>query len=177
MSALTPLPGRECGSCTSCCVELAIDAPQLKKPDGCECPHLVAGAGCGIYADRPALCRNWYCGWRMGALTDDMRPDRSGMLLIPELGQTAGYQKGGLRLVLTRGDRGLLRDNALLDFVARCVMGGAPLWLSWGDGAAAKRYLVNDDLKPALAAGDKPAFHRALTEALDRLIAHVEAMA
>jgi hypothetical protein len=111
----------------------------------------------------------------MGALGDEMRPDRSGVLLIPELGQTAGYQKGGLRLVLTGGDRGLLRDNALLDFVARCVMGGAPLWLSWGDGAAAKRYLVNDDLRAALGAGDKPAVYLALVGALDRLIANVEA--
>ena len=108
MSVLTPLPGRECGSCTSCCVELAIDAPDLTKPDGCECPHLIAGAGCGIYADRPALCRNWYCGWRMGALSEAMRPDRSGVLLIPELGRTEGYRKGGLRLVLTGGDRGQL---------------------------------------------------------------------
>lgn len=177
MPVLIPLPGRDCGGCTACCVDLAIDSPELKKPDASECKHMIAGVGCGVFENRPSLCRRWYCGWRLVALSDDMRPDRSGVLLTPEMGAQPGYQTGGLRIVLTRGDRSALRQDELLDFVARCVGGAVPIWLSWGDGAAAKRYLVNEDLKRALGAGDKPAFYRVLAEALNRLIANVETSA
>lgn len=175
MSAFTPVAGRECGDCTCCCVELAIETPELRKPDGCDCPHIVDGIGCGIYADRPVLCRNWYCGWRMGALSDEMRPDQCGVLLAPEIGRAPGYQRGGMRIILTRADRATLSSEKLLDFVARCVIGAVPIWLSWGDGTATKRYLVNDDLKPPLNAGNKLAFYRALDNALHRLIKNVEA--
>jgi hypothetical protein len=44
--------------------------------------------GCGIYAERPAACRNWWCQWlgdnrfpkaaRM--FRDDERPDRCGVM-------------------------------------------------------------------------------------------------
>lgn len=174
MAALTPLPGRECGECTACCVELDIDAPDLKKPDGAACPHMIPAAGCGIFAGRPSLCRHWYCGWRIMAVSDALRPDRSGILLTPEMGDRPGYQAGGLRVVLIGGDRAALRNRELIDLIARCVMRRTPIWLSWGGGAKAKRYLVNGDLTDALAAADQAAFHRALDAALTGLIADVE---
>jgi hypothetical protein len=79
-----PLPilveGRECGSCVICCKTLEIDEPGLRKPAGTLCPH-CPGTGCAIYADRPGLCRTWYCMWRrLSALPDDLRPDRCGVV-------------------------------------------------------------------------------------------------
>ena len=135
---------------------------------------MIAGAGCGVFADRPSLCRHWYCGWRIMAVGDALRPDRSGVLLAPETGGQPGYARGGLRVVLIGRDRAALRNAELIDLIARCVMRRAPIWLSWGDGAAAKRYLVNGDLTDALEAADQRAFHAALDAALEGLIADVE---
>lgn len=75
-----PLPHRACGSCTQCCITLPIDQPQLRKPAGACCPHLVAG-GCGIYPDRPSVCRTYQCAWKlMTDLPDEARPDRCGVI-------------------------------------------------------------------------------------------------
>ena len=46
--AVTALDRRACGPCTACCVELKIDAPELRKKARAPCPHLTA-SGCGIY--------------------------------------------------------------------------------------------------------------------------------
>jgi hypothetical protein len=75
------LPGRECGSCTVCCVVLAIDDPALTKSAGTACQNCT-GTGCGIYASRPQTCRDFVCEWRRLALLDeDWRPDLSGVLI------------------------------------------------------------------------------------------------
>jgi len=168
-----PTPGRDCGACTACCVEIAIDDPALQKPDHVACPHCVASQGCAIYQSRPATCRNWYCGWRFLNLSEAMRPDLSAVMLSPELGTAPGYEKGGLRLVFLREDRALLRQDELLDLVAKCVMGGVPIFLSWGHGTLARRCLVNDAAKPAVMDGDKPRFAAVLGDLLDGLIRQV----
>lgn len=75
------IPGRECGSCTVCCVVPAIDDPALTKPAGTACRNCT-GTGCGIYVSRPQICRDFVCEWRRMALLDeDWRPDRSGVLV------------------------------------------------------------------------------------------------
>jgi hypothetical protein len=74
------VPGRECGDCVECCRILKIDVPGLKKPPGVLCPHST-GKGCGIYETRPSQCRTWFCLWRrIGALPDELRPDRCGVV-------------------------------------------------------------------------------------------------
>ena len=153
-----PIPGRVCGECTACCVELAIDDPQLQKPDHLACLHMRSGQGCGIYAARPATCQNWYCGWRFLNLSDAMRPDISGIMLAPEMGVVEGFVKGGLRIVLLHENRGVLLQEELLDFIARCVKGSVPIFLSWGHGRFAKRALVNHASGEAVANGDKAEF-------------------
>jgi hypothetical protein len=76
-----PVAGRECGSCTACCVLPRINEPTLQKAEGEICPNL-AGAGCGVYETRPQTCRTYFCVWRrIGALPDDARPDKLGALL------------------------------------------------------------------------------------------------
>ncbi len=46
-----------CNGCGACCV--APDIAALDKPVGVRCPHLTAGLRCGIYEDRPQICRDY----------------------------------------------------------------------------------------------------------------------
>lgn len=75
------LPDRACGDCAACCTVLTVDTPDFKKPAGTPCSHL-ASRGCGIHAERPHICRTWFCAWRrVAAMPEDVRPDRSGLLV------------------------------------------------------------------------------------------------
>ena len=73
-------PPRECGDCHACCIDLRID----QKPPGTRCEYLATPGGCSIYPQRPKLCRDYDCLWRLmgaGLLDDDQRPDRIGCVL------------------------------------------------------------------------------------------------
>lgn len=73
--------GRECGDCTMCCTLLRIEA--LAKPELAPCSNLSA-AGCGIYAQRPDACREFFCGWRaLPFVGDHWYPPESGMMVFP----------------------------------------------------------------------------------------------
>lgn len=73
---------RQCNECNVCCINLRIENPALTKKADVRCPHLSNQTGCGIYKERPNVCRTWFCGWRvMPFLRDDMRPDRSKILI------------------------------------------------------------------------------------------------
>lgn len=102
-----------------------------------------------------------------------MRPDRSRVLLAPEMGSAPGYEKGGLRVILVDDDRSALFADELVNFIAKCVAGGVPIHLSWGDGPFAKRALVNDVARDAIGDGNKTAFIAALRELLDALAQQV----
>lgn len=54
-------PTRSCGSCTLCCKLFPV--PELEKPAGRWCRHIVQGKGCGIHATRPEVCRAFFCQW------------------------------------------------------------------------------------------------------------------
>lgn len=78
--------GRECGPCDACCVLPRI-SPEPDFPEGKRgyepCPHLLlVGHGCGVYEDRPELCRSYTCLWRAGIVEGDerRRPDRLGLM-------------------------------------------------------------------------------------------------
>ena len=65
-----------------CCKTIAIE--ELDKPAGKWCAHAVAGKGCGVYAERPAVCRTFFCLWRYDAsLDDDWRPDKARFVTQP----------------------------------------------------------------------------------------------
>lgn len=60
--------------------EARPDESEFTKPAGEACPQLVRG-GCGIYKDRPPVCRRFECGWLQAPnLPDELRPDRCGVL-------------------------------------------------------------------------------------------------
>jgi len=70
---------RDCGSCNVCCT--AMHVRPLNKPSGERCPH-QSPDGCGIYHQRPGVCRTWFCMWVRddGRVFDaSHRPDRLGV--------------------------------------------------------------------------------------------------
>lgn len=75
---------RSCGPCTACCVLPRISAePDFPsgKPGYVRCDKLCA-TGCSVYDDRPELCRDYVCLWRVGIVNGDerRRPDRLGLM-------------------------------------------------------------------------------------------------
>jgi hypothetical protein len=79
------MPNNECGGCTACCVIMPVLSEDFCKQAGKPCQHLVPGGcgGCGIYADRPPVCRDWLCTWRWDMWLGrhpDYRPDRLGVM-------------------------------------------------------------------------------------------------
>jgi hypothetical protein len=73
------LPVRECGSCSSCCTILEVEA--VGKPVNQVCQHCDVGKGCKIYDDRPQMCRSFSCAWLQGHLDDDWYPETSGVVV------------------------------------------------------------------------------------------------
>jgi hypothetical protein len=142
---MTSLDKRACGPCTVCCVALKIDTPELRKKARVPCRHLTQ-SGCGIYAGRPAICREFLCGWRLfEELGDDWRPDLSGVLALrnapdelPKAWRGAPY---GVHLVVIGGEAAILRP-AFAVYVARLMARGIPVLLS----AASPYILLNDHI-------------------------------
>lgn len=81
-SVAAPTPGRECGPCSMCCKLVAIT--ELGKPEGVWCEHAIAkGGGCRIYADRPASCRSFFCGWlQTENFGPEWKPTTSKMVIV-----------------------------------------------------------------------------------------------
>ena len=78
-----PALGKSCGSCTMCCKALEIE--HFDKPMGKLCTNCVASGGCGIYLERPKVCREFLCEWMCDrALPPHLRPDRAGTILIED---------------------------------------------------------------------------------------------
>ena len=150
---MTALSQRRCDSCTVCCTELQIETPELRKPAGTACKHLCA-TGCGIYETRPPVCQQFLCGWRLFAeLTDDWRPDLSGVLVmrkapaeLPPNWRSADY---GVELAIIGGEAAVKRDG-LADYVAKLLARNIPVFLS----AASPSTLLNEHVDPAIALPD-----------------------
>ncbi len=124
------------------------------------CKHLAA-TGCGIYADRPNVCREFLCGWRLfDDMGDDWRPDLSGVMALrwspaelPAAWKTTPY---GVHLLVTGGEAAVM-GPAFIDYVARTMARGIPVFLS-----AASPYIVLNDHMPAGA--DKAMVKQRLAE-------------
>jgi hypothetical protein len=77
------IPGKSCGECSFCCK--ALEITELAKPAGDLCGHCRTTGGCGIYATRPDVCREYECLWKGDrALSAQMRPDRVGTILMED---------------------------------------------------------------------------------------------
>lgn len=163
------VPNRECGECTVCCQVLLIDEPDLQKQPGVMCKNCTAGGGCQIYDTRPAACRGFFCGWRvMPELGDELRPDRSGIMIrlirdhIP-----AGLNPVGFYFLLF--GRTDVIGPGLADYLSRLVMNRTAVFLAvrGPDGFSDGAVLLNEHLAPA--AGDRARTLGILRAALDAL--------
>jgi hypothetical protein len=69
-----------------CCK--VLDIAELGKPEGTQCRHCVEGGGCGIYADRPSVCREFYCGYlALPFVHVRWFPAECGMMIFPDAAQ------------------------------------------------------------------------------------------
>jgi hypothetical protein len=80
---------RECGDCTACCSWLIGDSFGWKFGCGQSCRFLEEG-GCGVHKARPESCVKYQCAWSQNLLPEEMRPDKSNILVSVE--QNAGGQ-------------------------------------------------------------------------------------
>lgn len=163
------VPGRECGDCTVCCTVMAIDKPEIQKEAGVTCRHCVGG--CTIYATRPPLCRQYYCGWRQLPILDDSwRPDRSGVYVeVEPLEGTTG-----LSLVLVGNPLKIVRQPWFIDFVTTGVKGSAPLVLGipGPKGHQGASLLLNTKEMHQAALHSRARVKELLEKELKRLSAH-----
>jgi hypothetical protein len=67
-----------CGDCKLCCKVYPM--PIFNKPDKVWCQHAV-GSGCGIYDQRPLICRDFVCVWLKSNLPEKYRPDKCGVIV------------------------------------------------------------------------------------------------
>jgi hypothetical protein len=77
------IPGKACGPCAFCCKVLEIE--DFDKKAGLWCGHCTQTNGCGVYATRPQVCRDYHCRWKEEReLGPQLRPDRVGTLLMDD---------------------------------------------------------------------------------------------
>lgn len=77
------IPGKSCSECSLCCKVLEIT--EFAKPPGKLCEHCHASGGCGVYATRPKVCRDYECLWKGDrSLSSRLRPDRVGTILMED---------------------------------------------------------------------------------------------
>ena len=103
--------GRECGACSLCCTVLRVD--ELRKLGGTPCVHQRAAGGCGIYAERPGICRAYRCLWLGGGLRDEDRPDALGAVL------DVVRQGGSAWLEIREAEPGAFERSARLQEIAQ----------------------------------------------------------
>jgi hypothetical protein len=81
LDAELPLvPGRGCGTCSLCCKVYSVQ--ELSKPAGRWCIHAGRGSGCTNHADRPHVCRQFFCSWLVDPnLGPEWKPEVSRFVL------------------------------------------------------------------------------------------------
>jgi hypothetical protein len=167
--------GRECGSCSVCCVVLNVDTVEFQKLPGVPCAHLREGGGCSIHATRFPVCRSYHCGWRyLGFLGDDWRPDKSGVLVDFQTDDLPAHypKRPGVRLTLL--EKGKALQRSFYEHVARLVAADVPVILSvFGPpGHYPAGAFLNDALKDAVSKRDLARVEEVFAHALKGLETH-----
>ncbi len=166
---------RSCGECSVCCVVLNVDTEEFQKLPGIACAHLGAGGGCAIHGTRYAICRAYHCGWRfLGALGEDWRPDKSGVLIDFQTGDLPAHypKRPGIRLTLVDQQKPLTRP--FYDYVARLVAADVPVVLAVRGPAGhfPAGAFLNDALKEAVLQRDLSQVEAVFREAITGLKTH-----
>jgi hypothetical protein len=150
------VPGRDCGTCTACCVFLQIETKGIEKLAGIPCRHLTDCDGCAIYADRPQVCRSYDCLWRsVDALGEEWRPDRSGILMQLDDAPRGPEDPYSVLVILT-GPPELMLDDRFAALAGGFIESGTDIHLTYlaEPGMPSLRLLLNPILAPAIAARD-----------------------
>ena len=73
---------QNCGACNECCKEVLIqDIHGMVYDNSTVCTYLQCDK-CIIYADRPSVCKQYNCGWKLdNNMPAWMRPDKSKVLI------------------------------------------------------------------------------------------------
>jgi len=171
--------GRECGSCTACCIDLNIDQPDLVKLSDQPCIHCSAG-GCGIYARRPSVCRGFHCGWRLIPwLGEEWRPDRIGIVVRALDPAEACPDDPDVPIALSFDLRRPDRQLIAMSLAVACgtlIEAGIPTFLTvpGPPGHAAGRVHLNVLMAPIVASRDGNAIVTALGLAFDAGLSHTK---
>ena len=152
------LPDRSCGDCTACCTVLTVDTPEFRKPGGIPCQHLTSH-GCGIHAERPTICRTWFCAWRrVAAMPEDARPDLSGLLVSLNFEREPRNCFEGVSIVVRVADASRAFDKgmaaAILDALCTQLV---PVWFS--DGADKMLMHPDHDVASLVLSGEPAPVH------------------
>ncbi len=164
------MPGRDCGTCSVCCVDLTIDDPALRKAQGIRCRNLNADDRCGIYLTRPNTCRIFYCGFRrLDWVSETLRPDTSGVLVGLAYADTA---RQTLCVSFTLLTRSALKAEGLAESVAAAVAAGLPVELivPGPPGHTSGWARINDALRDVVALNDMAGVRRILRQGWQVLV-------
>jgi hypothetical protein len=165
------VPGRECGDCMACCVDLTISFDQMKKPAGVRCAHRLAN-GCNIYATRPNVCRSFHCLWRrLPNMDESWRPDLSGILMILGDVPPESDARVAVELILI-GQPDILESDRFVGMIAGFIENGTATYLTVprGSGFLHTHLLMNERLAPAIAARNLPTMKAWLRSAYDDIM-------
>ena len=106
-----------------CCSALEID--YFKKPAGPLCVNCHVGSGCGIYAQRPQVCRDFECEWLSRRdLPRQLRPDLVGTILMEDA-DSDEYRAG--TDPAERQQRGVEVGLGLIELAGAQRGGGSPV--------------------------------------------------
>ena len=130
MSTQTLLPNRDCETCDVCCIVPSIDVSEIQKASSARCVHCTQG--CAIYETRPAVCRDYFCGWRrLPAIPQDWRPDKCGVLTeLTTVDISPSRQATGIVLTLIANPLKTVRAPWFSAFVARTIAANTPVFLA-----------------------------------------------
>jgi hypothetical protein len=83
---------RECGDCNMCCKLYSIHEPKDFKKDYEWCKHCEVGVGCKIYESRPKQCKDFQCGWSLGLVPEEWKPNKVGFVVTVEKAESYIYK-------------------------------------------------------------------------------------
>ena len=150
-------------------MELTVETDEFRKVQGVPCVHCTHGTGCGIYLQRPEICRTWFCQWRRYAWLDDAwRPDISQMILrATDDAVPPGYVSGIGIVFDMLGPCEILLRPATMEAIARLIDAGIATFLSVPGlpGWASGRVLLNPSVEQAVRDRDGDTMQARLVDA------------
>lgn len=113
---------RECGDCSMCCEgHLTANIHGIQMTKGLPCHFLgkCDGGGCTIYDQRPQLCQDYHCLWKITpTLPEWMKPNKSDVIMAYNEDEMNGKQVG--YLTMREGNKPIRSD--ILNYVVRLVL-------------------------------------------------------